>query len=100
MKDLQRKNPLLPPALAEEVIFLVATVHVCVRLSVRPTGLNFGTHTKFKGQGHQGQKCTNSSFQPSTRKYGSRSHKRSRLCDQGRRLRLQGSKSKVAKVKV
>ncbi len=59
----------LPPALAEEIIFLVASVCLCVCLSVclrsagctvAPTDLNFGTHIKdhyisdkFGGKGHR-----------------------------------------------
>ena len=78
-------------------IFSVASVCLSVRLyecllrfagwTVGPSDLKFGTHIKdyyildeFEGQGHQGQKYENSSFQPSIWKGGPRSRSRGSTC--------------------
>ena len=93
----------LPPALAEEVIFSVASVSLCICLrptgwTVEPTDLKFDARIKdhhisdeFKGQGHQGQKCQNSSFQSSFRKGRPRSRSRgsrSKVVGQGDRVKV------------
>ncbi len=59
------------------------------------------TSDKFEGQGHQGQKCKNSSLVSENVGQGQEGHDQCHQAQgQGRRSKSQGSESKVTKVKV